>query len=56
VILCHYQLAHTVAVNVSPYVRYAVFFRLRHVNHDKNNPKVFTDMWMEWPGMKEFIL
>lgn len=53
VILCHYQLAHTVAINVSPNVRYAAFFRLRHLNHEKNSPKVFKDLWMEWPGIRE---
>lgn len=53
VILCHYQLAHTVAINVSPFVRYAAFFRLRHVNHGIHGSKVFTDLWMEWPGIRE---
>ncbi len=51
-ILCHYQLGHTVAINVSPYVRYAVFFRLTHPDHRKNIPLVFTDMWREWPRLR----
>src|SRR5205085_11018524 len=33
VALVHYELAHSAAPNVSPYVRYAVFFRLTHVDH-----------------------
>jgi hypothetical protein len=48
-VLCHYQLAHTAVLNVSPYVRYAVFFRLRHVDHAEHGEKVFTDIWLEWP-------
>jgi hypothetical protein len=55
VILCHYQLAHTVAINVSPYVRYAVFFRLKHTEHAEHRPKVLTDIWMEWPGIREIL-
>jgi hypothetical protein len=55
VFLCHYQLAHTVVVNVSPYIRYAVFFRLSHIYHDAHADKVFTDIWLEWPGIKEAL-
>jgi ectoine hydroxylase-related dioxygenase (phytanoyl-CoA dioxygenase family) len=55
VILCHYQLAHTVAINVSPYIRYAVFFRLKHTEHAVHKEKVLTDLWLEWPGIREII-
>ena len=55
VILCHYQLAHTVVSNVSPYIRYAVFFRLKHVDHSVHKQKVLTDLWMEWPGIREIL-
>jgi len=51
-ILSHYLTAHTVVVNVSPYIRYAVFFRLKHVNHASHGEKVFTDLWYEWAGMQ----
>jgi len=54
-ILCHYQTAHTVVSNVSPYIRYAVFFRLIHVDHAAHRTEVFTDLWKEWPGMKDVI-
>jgi hypothetical protein len=50
-ILCHYQTVHTVVSNVSPNIRYAVFFRLAHMNHSANREKTFTDIWMEWPGI-----
>jgi hypothetical protein len=51
-ILCHYLTAHTVVVNVSPYIRYAVFFRIRHLDHSSHGEKVFTDLWHEWPGIR----
>jgi hypothetical protein len=51
-ILSHYLTAHTVVVNVSPYIRYAVFFRMKHINHLSHGGKVFTDLWNEWPGMQ----
>jgi hypothetical protein len=50
-ILCHYLTAHTVVANVSPYIRYAVFFRIRHISHSLHGEKVFTDLWHEWPGI-----
>ncbi|MCA1992687.1 MAG: phytanoyl-CoA dioxygenase family protein, partial [Coleofasciculus sp. S288] len=34
-ILCHYLLAHAAASNLSPWVRYAVFFRLKPRKHDR---------------------
>ncbi len=51
VILAHYQTAHTVVVNVSPYIRYAVFFRLTCKDH--RSRRFFTDLWLEWPGLKD---
>ena len=38
--LVHYELAHSAAMNVSPHTRYAIFFRLTHVDHD---PVAVTD-------------
>lgn len=54
-ILCHYLTAHTVVVNVSPYIRYAVFFRIRHTEHSLQGEKVFTDVWHEWPGIRAIL-
>ena len=48
IILAHYQIAHTAAPNVSPHTRYAVFFRLRHVDHPSFRPEAMTDIW---PGV-----
>jgi hypothetical protein len=54
VVLCHYQLAHGITPNVSPHIRYAVYFRLTHVSHDDwREPMV--DIWREWPGMADVL-
>jgi hypothetical protein len=49
--ICHYQLAHTVVLNVSPYVRYAVFFRLSHSDHETRKTEAMLNPWLEWPGV-----
>jgi hypothetical protein len=50
-ILCHYQLGHGVAANLSPFIRYAVFFRLEHPAHNSHRKEVLTDIWRDWPGI-----
>lgn len=50
--LVHYQVAHGVAPNVSPHTRYALFFRLTHVDHDDQKFEVMTDIWREWEGIR----
>ena len=55
VIIAHYQIAHTAAPNVSPHTRYAIFFRLRHVDHPDYRPEAMTDIWLEWEGMREVL-
>ncbi len=52
IVLCHYQLAHSIAQNASPHVRYAIYFRLHHVNHEAQWKQAMTDIWLEWPGMQ----
>ncbi len=52
VLLAHYQLAHNAALNVGPLVRYAVFFRLTHRNHDPSSTATLTDLWREWDGVR----
>jgi ectoine hydroxylase-related dioxygenase (phytanoyl-CoA dioxygenase family) len=54
-VLCHYQLGHGVTPNVSPYVRYGIFFRLKHREHDANSMEVMTDIWKHWPGVHELL-
>jgi hypothetical protein len=55
IVLCHYQIAHGVTPNVSPHIRYAVFFRLTHIDHAEQKWESMTDIWREWEGMKEII-
>ena len=55
VILAHYQIAHTAAPNVSPHTRYAIFFRLRHIDHPDYRPEAMTDIWLEWEGMRDVV-
>jgi hypothetical protein len=52
-VFCHYLLAHGVAPNLSPHIRYAVFFRLSHVEHESHKWETLTDIWLEWQGMRE---
>jgi hypothetical protein len=53
IVLCHYELAHGVTPNVSPHVRYAIFFRLTHAEHEGQKWESMTDIWREWEGMQE---
>jgi hypothetical protein len=54
-VLCHYQLGHGIAGNSSPNIRYAVYFRLIHVDHNAAKWECMTDIWREWAGMREVI-
>lgn len=53
--LTHYQVAHGVAPNVSPNIRYAAIFRLRHRDLEQNRDIIFGNIWLGWEGMKEVI-
>lgn len=55
VILTHHQIVHTAAPNAAADIRYAVIFRLRHVDCEKNGYDAYTDIWNEWPGIREAI-
>lgn len=55
VALCHYQVAHAAAQNVSPHVRYAIFFRLTHVNHADQKWETMTNIWLEWDGLRDLV-
>jgi ectoine hydroxylase-related dioxygenase (phytanoyl-CoA dioxygenase family) len=47
-ILAHYQLAHGIAPNLGPHVRYAVFFRLFHGDHATLGTRPLVEPWLEW--------
>ena len=55
VVLTHHQIAHSASPNASADIRYAVIFRLRHVNCVENGYDSYTDIWREWPGIQEVI-
>ena len=50
-VLAHYQLLHGAAGNGAPRPRYAVFFRIKHPDHEAHKPECLTDVWREWPGI-----
>jgi hypothetical protein len=52
-LLAHYALAHGIAPNLGPDVRYAVFFRLFHSAHESFGARPLTDLWLEWDGLRE---
>ena len=54
-VLCHYQLGHGIAPNLSSHIRYAVYFRLSHVNHETIHWECMTDIWREWEGMRDVV-
>lgn len=54
-VLCHYQLGHGIAGNGSPHIRYGVFFRLTHADHDAVHWECMTDIWREWAGLRDIV-
>ena len=50
-VLAHYLLSHGCATNTSPHVRYAVFFRLTHVDHGSQKWESMADPWLQWEGI-----
>lgn len=53
--LVHYQVGHGIAGNISPNIRYAIFFRLIHVDHERYHWDCMTDIWAEWEGVRAVI-
>ncbi len=54
-VLCHYQLGHGITGNSSPNIRYAIYFRLTHVDHDAIHWDCMTDIWREWEGLRDVL-
>jgi hypothetical protein len=48
VVLLHYELAHTAAVNTADVDRIAVYFRLRLRNIDRQRWECLTHLWRGW--------
>jgi hypothetical protein len=51
-LLAHYLLVHGVSPNLGPQIRYAVFFRLFHDEHDPAAISALGDLWRSWPGLR----
>lgn len=58
IIISHFQLAHGIGPNISPHIRYAVFFRLDQKNHRKVHTwqEPMENIWLHWPGMKDILV
>ncbi len=52
VTLAHYLTLHGVGPHVGPRIRYAVIFRVRHVDAQRNNVAGFTDKWLEFAPLR----
>lgn len=50
-LLAHYLLVHDVSTNLSPHIRYAVFFRLFDDAHDAASTAALADLWRGWHGL-----
>jgi len=58
VILAHYQTAHTVAPNISPDIRYCVYFRVTAgTRPDKMQffPDAMQNIWLEYEGLQHLL-
>lgn len=51
-VIAHYQLLHGVAENHAAWPRYATFFRIKHPDHEAHKLECLTDLWREWPGVR----
>lgn len=54
IIMAHYLLPHTAATNVSPYVRYGIFFRV-HYPQEPRKWDSLVNMWQDWPGLADVV-
>ncbi|MEK3890499.1 phytanoyl-CoA dioxygenase family protein [Bacillus sp. FSL K6-3431] len=48
IVFCHYQLAHGIGPNISPDIRYAVFFRINHVEVKNDWKAPMSNIWMHY--------
>lgn len=51
-LLAHYLLVHGVSANLSPHIRYAVFFRLFDDAHDAGSTTALAELWRGWHGLR----
>lgn len=55
VVFAHHQLIHAAAPNASPDIRYAAIFRAKHVEVNAITTDAMTDIWREWPALREAV-
>lgn len=53
VVMCHQKLAHRGGPNGSDGIRYQVYFRVKHVDHEAylDSGAVLEDLWLEFEGL-----
>eukprot|EP00048_Salpingoeca_helianthica_P006554 m.100024 g.100024 ORF g.100024 m.100024 type:complete len:620 (+) comp14047_c0_seq8:66-1925(+) len=55
-VIAHYQLAHAIAPNSSPNIRYVIYFRVRPASCPRGyHREAMTNIWIDWPAMHPFI-
>ncbi|MBC7740997.1 MAG: phytanoyl-CoA dioxygenase family protein [Bdellovibrionaceae bacterium] len=52
-IFAHFQLAHDASMNLQEAIRYAVFFRMNHIEQPKDSIEVLSNIWRYWDGMAD---
>lgn len=55
-VFAHFQLAHDASVNMSEAIRYAIYFRMNHVDQGPADIETLSDIWKYWDGIKDTIL
>jgi hypothetical protein len=55
IILAHQKLAHCGAPNCSPHIRYQVYFRVSHVQHDQLKDLALDNIWLEYEAMETIL-
>lgn len=51
--IVHPLVAHQVAPNYSPFVRYAVYFRIETKYKQFLQRRILSDIWLEFPGLRQ---
>jgi len=54
-ILAHHQVVHGACLNASPNVRLATITRLKHKDTDEIGKDAYTNIWREWPGIRDVL-
>jgi len=48
VVIAHQLLAHRVGVNTSEHIRYQLYYRVKHKDHDELKGRIIDDPWVEF--------